>query len=56
MSDPLALLRLDATGRHGASVSRPLADRLIEGLGARHPLRVVERDLTAAPPPVVDDA
>lgn len=57
MPDQVNILRLDATGRHGGSVSRPLADRLIDGIRARAgESRVTERDLTAEPLPVVDDA
>lgn len=55
-SDPLALLRIDATGRNHSSVSRRLATRLIEGLRAKSPsLTVTERDLTVTPPLVPND-
>ena len=51
------ILRIDSSGRQGKSHSRPLADRMVEGLLARFPdAELVTRDLTAAVPPVVDEA
>lgn len=55
--DAPTILRIDSSGRREQSHSRPLADRMVEGLTARFPgTRVVERDLTANVPPVVDEA
>ena len=47
------VLRIDASARHGPSVSRRLADRIVERLGAE---RVIHRDLDAEPLPQVTDA
>lgn len=52
---PFTVLRIDSTARQEGSYSRPLADRLIDGLRERVPgLDLIERDLTANPPPVVN--
>lgn len=56
MSDT-TILRIDSTGRRSKSHSRPLADRMVDGLLAQAPsARLVHRDLTADVPPVVDEA
>lgn len=52
-----AALLLEASPRFGRSQSRAAAEQVICRLRAREPaLRVLRRDLAAAPPPLVDEA
>ncbi len=47
----LAILRIDASGRHDGSVSRALGDHLVEQLKAKHPgASVAARDLAPGVP------
>lgn len=52
-----SLLALHSSGRITRSITRRLTARFIQSWQDHHPKgRVVERDLTAQPPPVVDEA
>lgn len=52
-----AALLLEASPRFGRSQSRAAAEQIICRLKAREPaLRVLRRDLAAAPPPLIDEA
>lgn len=52
-----AALLLEASPRFGRSQSRAAAEQVICRLRAREPaLRVLRRDLAAAPPPLIDEA
>ena len=52
-----AALLLEASPRFGRSQSRAAAEQVICRLKAREPaLRVLRRDLAAAPPPLIDEA
>lgn len=52
-----SVLLLEASPRFGRSQSRAAAEQVICRLRAREPaLRVLRRDLAAAPPPLVDEA
>lgn len=55
--DPLRVLRIDSSARRGTSVSRSLADELVDGLRSRYPaVEQTVRDLAGEPLPYVNEA
>lgn len=53
---PRSLLHVSASPRGSASVSRRFGDLLVENIQRVCPVRIVERDLAASPPPYPDQA
>lgn len=57
MSEPLTILRIDASARTGRSITRDLADRFEWAWGAARPEdRFIKRDFVLEPPPHIDQA
>lgn len=55
MTQPLTILRIDASARHDGSVSRDLADAYIDHIAAHRAVRVQTRDVSEALPLVSQD-